>query len=70
MKFGLFVVFLFLVYLVVGQTLNNVKSDCTKLFNFLNGDSEEYFNNCCDDNEIECDNEGYIQKYITYYILQ
>ncbi|KAL6611694.1 hypothetical protein U3516DRAFT_902593 [Neocallimastix sp. 'constans'] len=38
----------------------NEKSDCTKLYNFLNGNVKNYTNNCCTDTGIECDNEGYI----------
>jgi len=65
MKFENFVSILFFLfykisyYLVIGQTIEE-KSDCTKLYNFLNGDSENYYNNCCSNTEIECDNEGYI----------
>jgi len=38
----------------------NEKSDCTKLYNFLNGNVKNYANSCCTDTGIECDNEGYI----------
>jgi len=68
----LILVFLFSVYetfyhLVIGQTINNEKSDCTKLYNFFKGDSNDYANRCCTENSvyhIECDSEGYI-TYLT-----
>jgi len=68
MKFGVFLPFLFLIYatsfyLVGGQTTNEGKSDCTVLYNFLNGDSKDYFNNCCTAAGIKCDKEGYIIYY-------
>jgi len=69
MKFGNFIIFfLFSIreisfYLVRGQTNNKEKSDCTKLYNIINRDSKNYFNSCCEDDGIECDNEG----YITYF---
>jgi len=48
--------------LVLGQTINKAKSDCTLLNNYLNGDSKDYANDCCSDvyNGIKCDDEGYI----------
>jgi len=68
MKFGIFLPFLFLIYetsfyLVKGQTSNEGKSDCTLLFNFLNGDSKDYSNDCCKVAGITCDKEGYIEHY-------
>lgn len=71
MKFLIFVASLFLIYelsfnLVIGQTVNNEKSDCTKLYNFLKGNSEDYANSCCGNNGVDCDNEGYI-TYIYYF---
>jgi len=68
MKFGIFLAFLFLLYevsfyLVSGQTTDN-KSDCTKLYNFLNGDDADYANKCCTGTTgLYCDNEG----FITYF---
>jgi len=67
MIFGKFVAFLFFIcetffYLVAGQE-NKEKSDCTKLYNFLNGDSKDYSNSCCDKSDIECDDEGYILNF-------
>jgi len=68
MKFGKFVVFLFLIYeaffyLAIGQTINNDKTDCTKLYNYINGNFENYSNNCCGKEYVEkCDDEGYIKK--------
>jgi len=47
---------------VIGQTIGK-KSDCTKLYNFINGDSKNYSNNCCSESEIKCDNEGYITSF-------
>jgi len=65
MQFGNFVAFLFFIfYLATGQTIMENKSDCTKLFNIINGDSKDYANSCCSgDSNIKCDNEG----YITYF---
>jgi len=72
MKFGEFIAFIFSLYeisfhLVIGQTVNIEKSDCTKFYNFLNGDSHNYSNSCCSKSGIICDNEGYI-KIISKYI--
>jgi len=54
-------------YLVTGQInynrINYEKSDCTKLYNFINRDSKDYANSCCSDFGIECDVEGYITSY-------
>jgi len=51
-------------YLVTGKIVNEKmkETDCTKLYNFLNGDSEDYVNSCCsnDDIDLKCDNEGYV----------
>jgi len=67
MKFGNLVSYLLLIsffYLVIGQTTNEEKSDCTKILNFINGDSKDYANSCCSDNtEIKCFDDGYI-RYI------
>jgi len=57
----IFLTFLFLMYglsfyLVKGQ------SDCTLLYNYINGDSNDYSNDCCSDPGINCDN-GYITKF-------
>jgi len=52
--------FLAFVYVVAGQKINNEKTDCTKIYNLVNGDSKNYANSCCSDG-IECDNEGYIK---------
>jgi len=68
MKFENFKAFLFFLFyeisynLVIGQTIGK-KSDCTKLYNFINGDSKNYSNNCCSESEIKCDNEGYITSF-------
>jgi len=64
MKFLSFVAYLLLIfdtsfYLVIGQAVNNEKSDCTKLYNFLKGDTNDYANNCCGSPGIQCD-KGYI----------
>jgi len=71
MIFRKIVVFLFLIYetcfsLVTGKTNNQEKNDCTKLYNFINGDSNYYDNEiCCSSkvNGIECDYEG---NFITF----
>jgi len=65
MKFEKFVKFLFIIYklsyyLVIGQIIEKEKSDCTKLYNFLNGDSKDYSNSCCSTVKVTCDNENYI----------
>jgi len=66
MKFRIFVALLFLIYetffyFVIGQTINNeIKSDCTKLYNFLNKDSKDYYRNCCNEYEVTCDVFGSI----------
>jgi len=67
MKFGNFA-FLFLIYklsfyLVIGQAIDKEKSDCTKLYNFLNGDSKDYSNSCCNKSDVDCDDEGYILNF-------
>jgi len=56
-------------YMVKGQTIDNEKTDCTKLYNFLNGDSGDYANSCCTADGIECDNDGYIKYFKRYYFL-
>jgi len=66
MKFLIYAVSLFFIcktsfYMVIGQTVNGEINDCTKLYNYLYGDSKEYDkNSCCNESGIECDNEGYI----------
>jgi len=62
MNFLKYIEYLFLIYgisfhLVVGQTNNEGKSDCTILYNFLNGDTEDYGNSCCSEDNIfiDCD---------------
>ena len=45
---------------MTGLIYVNLKSDCTKLENFLNNDNKNYYNDCCSDPGIECDNDGYI----------
>jgi len=67
MEFKSFIAIFFLFYeisyhLVIGQTVKE-KSDCTKLYNFINGDFENYFNSCCSEDGIECDDEGYIISF-------
>jgi len=69
MRFLTYVVSLFLIYkasfyLVLGQSVNEIISDCTKLYNYLYKDFKKYGNSCCNKNGVECDNEGYITKYI------
>jgi len=65
MKFGRFeLALLFLINgtsfsLVAGKTIKE-KSDCTKLLNFINGDSKDYGNSCCTGIQTICDKEGYI----------
>jgi len=67
MKLGSFISlsFLLLVYetffcLVSGQSCNEDKNDCTKLYNFLRGDHEIYSSNdCCAEKGIVCE-DGYI----------
>jgi len=69
MKFGKFVVLLFLLYensfyIVTGQTINEEKNDCTKFYNFINGDSLDYdIKSCCSLSEINCDYEGHIISF-------
>jgi len=65
MKFGKFVTFLYLIYetslyLVIAQLVPEEKSDCTKLYNYLKNDSNDYGNNCCLDAGIQCDADGFI----------
>ena len=46
---------------MIGQTINEKeKSDCTKLNNFLNGDTKDYGISCCENDGIKCD-----ERYIT-----
>jgi len=60
----LFLIYETSIYLVKGQTISKGKNDCTKLYNFIFGDSNVYDNGCCtQDARVVCDNEG----YITYY---
>jgi len=65
MKFGSFeLALLLLIYetyfcLVTGKTIKE-KSDCTKLLNFINGDSKDYSDSCCTGITTICDKEGYI----------
>jgi len=71
MKFGIFFTFLLLIYelsyyLAIGQKINKEKSDCNKLYNFLNNDKKDYDKNCCEEFGIKCDEEGYI-TYITSF---
>jgi len=67
MKFGNFVPLLFLIYetsfyLVMGQTINEEKNDCTKLYNFLYGDNKLYsMEDCCSKLRINC-YQGYITE--------
>jgi len=64
-KTSLFLIFKSFFYLVIGQTMNGKeKNDCTKLYNFLNGDTKDYGNSCCGNIGIDCDKEE--QKYITF----
>jgi len=66
MKFGNFLIFLFLIYttsfyLVKGQANNGGKSDCTLLYNFINGDDVDYSNVCCSETKkVTCDKNGNI----------
>ena len=66
MEFKKFIAFLFFIYksfflLVIGQTINEEKSDCAKLSLFIDGTSQDNLNSCCsNDNEIKCDSDGYI----------
>jgi len=49
------------IYLVRGKTSKEDKSDCTKLLNYLKGNSKEYENNCCtNDGDIRCNDNGNI----------
>ena len=45
--------------MVIEQIIEKEKSDCIKLYNFLNGDSKDYLNSCNTD-DVKCDNENYI----------
>ena len=66
MKFGNFVLFLFLIYetsfyLVTGKT-SEEKNDCTKLYNLVRGDNKVYsLTDCCLESGVKCEN-GYITK--------
>jgi len=66
MEFEKYIAFLYIIYesffcLVMGQTINEEKSDCAKLSNFINGSSQDNSNSCCsNNNEIKCDSDGYI----------
>jgi len=66
MKFGKFLTLLFLIYgtsfyLVRGQANNGAKSDCTLLYNFINGDDVDYSNVCCSGTKkVTCDKDGHI----------
>jgi len=69
MKFLISVALLFLIYettfyLVLGQSINEEKTDCTKLLNYLNGDSEDYGNKCClNTSAIKCDEKYHIISF-------
>jgi len=69
MNFGKIIAFLLSTYgtsfyFVKGQTSNKENSDCTKLLNLINGDTTDYSNRCCsNDDKIKCDDKG----YITYF---
>jgi len=44
-------------YLVEGQTIDEEKNDCTKLYNFVRGDNEIYSSeDCCSESGIKCEN--------------
>jgi len=67
MNFGIFITILFIIYetsfyLVIGQAIE--KNDCTKLFNYLKGDSIIYERECCIDLTIICDDDGYILSFV------
>ena len=70
MNFLSFKIYVFLIYetslyLVKGQTMNAEKSDCTKLYDFLYGDTnKDYKDSCCTGfKEVTCDNEGFITVF-------
>jgi len=68
MKISSFISSLFLTYetffcMVLGQAINNEKTDCTKLMNFIEGNSNDYSNNCCTIGGIKYNNEGYITSF-------
>jgi len=63
----LFLIYETFFYLTIGQTINKEKSDCTILYNYINGDSKDYANICCSSFEypVDCDDEGYITIFST-----
>jgi len=69
MKFIRTIISLILIYgipfhSVKGQVNNNEKSDCTKLYNFLKNDNQDYGNSCCvGHKEVTCNNDGYITSF-------
>jgi len=69
MKFGNFKDFLLLIYetsfyFVVGQTVNNEEmNDCSKLHNFLYGNSKNNTDDCCSNDNIDCDYEKFIKGF-------
>jgi len=69
MKFRNFVKFLLLIYVtafhfVIGQVNENeeiiINYDCTKYYNYIEGNSKKYDYTCCFEREINCDDNGYI----------
>ena len=50
---------IFLIYLVIGKTMAGEQNDCTKLNFFIKRHSNNG-NECCSQEGINCDEEGYI----------
>jgi len=66
MNFRIFNILLFLISIqfVTGQKNNKEKNDCTKLYNYLKGDSKDYTSkSCCNDDGIDCDLEGHLLTF-------
>jgi len=67
MKFEKFIIKLFLVYkatiyLVKGQNISEEKSDCAKLYSYVNEDSTNNPDDFCYNYGIYRDQEGYIKS--------
>jgi len=60
-----FLFLFFLIYkisfsLVIGKKVNETETDCVKLSPFIQGHTKGDSLSCCENDEIECDNDGFI----------